>query len=197
MDRALVLLGRVADAPAVALDALLAALPYGRRLELEAREPEARRAGLAGISLALVALARLRGSPVRAADLAFPQGGKPVLPGGPDFSISHAGTAVGVAALPAGAVGFDLEPLVVASDRARLERWTAIEAVLKAAGRGLRDAAAVEFSSALDAGRLAGREYRLQVVDAGDGYVARLATASAAVRVEVERADLSALAGPF
>ena len=197
MDRALVLLGRAGDAPDVALEELLAALPYGRRLALEARDAAARQASLAGIALALAALTRLCGSPVRATGLAFPQDGKPALPGGPDFSITHAGAAVGVAAVPVGRVGFDLEPLVDAADRARLERWTAIEAVLKAAGRGLRDAAAVELSSALDAGRLAGRGYRLQPVDAGEGHVARLATMPGPVNVEIERVDLSALSGPF
>ena len=197
MDRALVLLGRIDDAPEAALDALLAALPYGRRLELEARDAAARRAGLAGTALALAALTRMRGSPVRAAELAFPQGGKPAVPGGPDFSVAHAGDAVGVAAVQAGLVGFDLEPLVDAADRARLERWTATEAVLKAAGRGLRDAGEVELSPALDAGRLAARHYRLQCVDAGMDCLAWLATDRGLSGVDVERVDLSALAAPF
>ena len=197
MDRALVLLGRIDDAPEAVLDTLLAALPYGRRLELEARDAAARRAGLAGTALALAALARVRGSPVRAAELAFPQGGKPAVPGGPDFSVAHAGDAVGVAAVPAGLVGFDLEPLVDVADRARLERWTATEAVLKAAGRGLRDAGEVELSPALDAGRLAARHYRLHCVDAGMDCLAWLATDRGLAGVDVERVDLSALAAPF
>lgn len=197
MDRALVLLGRIDDAPEAVLDTLLAALPYGRRLELEARDAAARRAGLAGTALALAALARVRGSPVRAAELAFPQGGKPAVPGGPDFSVAHAGDAVGVAAVPAGLVGFDLEPLVDVADRARLERWTATEAVLKAAGRGLRDAGEVELSPAMDAGRLAARHYRLQCVDAGMDCLAWLATDRGLAGVDVERVDLSALAAPF
>ena len=197
MDRALVLLGRIDDAPVAALEALLAALPYGRRLELEARDAAGRRAGLAGTALALAALARMRGSPVRVAELAFPQGGKPAMAGGPDFSVAHAGGAVGVATVPGGAVGFDLEPLVDVANRARLERWTATEAVLKAAGRGLRDAAEVELSPALDAGRLAARHYRLQCVDAGKDCVAWLATDRALAGVDVERVDLSALAGSF
>ena len=197
MDRALVLLGRIDDAPEAVLDGLLAALPYGRRLELEARDAAARRAGLAGTALALAALARVRGSPVRAAELAFPQGGKPAVPGGPDFSVAHAGDAVGVAAVQAGLVGFDLEPLVDAADRARLERWTATEAVLKAAGRGLRDAGEVELSPALDAGRLAARHYRLHCVDAGMDCLAWLATDRGLAGVDVERVDLSALAAPF
>jgi phosphopantetheinyl transferase len=197
MERALVLLGWVDDAPASALDALLASLPYGKRLDLEARDAAARRASLAGIALALDGLARLRGSPVRAASLAFPQGGKPALPGGPDFSVSHAGGAVGVAVCPAGPVGFDLEPSGPDGDRARLERWASIEAVLKAAGRGLRDAAAVELSAALDRARLAGRGYSVRAVDAGDGYAARIATERSLARIDVERVDLSAPAGPF
>ena len=197
MDRALVLLGRIDDAPEAVLDGLLAALPYGRRLELEARDAAARRAGLAGTALALAALARVRGSPVRAAELAFPQGGKPAVPGGPDFSVAHAGDAVGVAAVPAGLVGFDLEPLVDVADRARLERWTATEAVLKAAGRGLRDAGEVELSPAMDAGRLAARHYRLHCVDAGMDCLAWLATDRGLAGVDVERVDLSALAAPF
>ena len=197
MDRALVLLGRIDDAPEAVLDGLLAALPYGRRLELEARDAAARRAGLAETALALAALARVRGSPVRAAELAFPQGGKPAVPGGPDFSVAHAGDAVGVAAVPAGLVGFDLEPLVDVADRARLERWTATEAVLKAAGRGLRDAGEVELSPALDAGRLAARHYRLHCVDAGMDCLAWLATDRGLAGVDVERVDLSALAAPF
>lgn len=197
MDRALLLLGRIGDAPEAALDALLAALPYGRRLELEARDAAARRAGLAGTALALAALARMRGSRVRAAELAFPQGGKPAVPGGPDFSVAHAGDAVGVAVVQAGLVGFDLEPLVDAADRARLERWTATEAVLKAAGRGLRDAGEVELSPALDAGRLAARHYRLQCVDAGMDCLAWLASDRGLAGVDVERVDLSALAAPF
>jgi phosphopantetheinyl transferase len=197
MDRAVVLTGRVADAPGTVLEALLEALPYAKRLELEARDAAGRRAGLAGIALALAVLGRLRGSPVRAAELAFPQGGKPALPGGPDFSITHAGDAVGVAAVPSGSVGFDLEPFLGEAGRARLERWTATEAVLKAAGRGVRDAAAVELSPALDRARLEGREYWVRAVDAGDAYVARLATDRSLVRVDLERDVLSALPGPF
>ena len=134
---------------------------------------------------------------MRAAELAFPQGGKPAVPGGPDFSVAHAGDAVGVAAVPAGLVGFDLEPLVDVADRARLERWTATEAVLKAAGRGLRDAGEVELSPALDAGRLAARHYRLHCVDAGMDCLAWLATDRGLAGVDVERVDLSALAAPF
>jgi hypothetical protein len=196
MDRALVLVARVADAPAEALAGLLASLPYGKRLELESRDAEARRASLAGIALALAGLSRLRPAAVRAVDLEFPQGGKPRVAGGPVFSLSHAGDRVAVA-LAGLAVGFDLERLADPSDRMRLERWTATEAVLKAAGLGLREAATVELSPALDRARLADRDYVLQPVGLGAGCVAHLASEHHVARVDVESFDLSALSGPF
>jgi 4'-phosphopantetheinyl transferase len=40
------------------------------------------------------------------------QHGKPVLPGGPGFSLTHAGDLVGVAVHPGGAVGLDVEATV-------------------------------------------------------------------------------------
>ena len=73
------------------------ALPRGPR----ARPPRSRPArGDAGRSLAFDRTCRC-GAPH----------GKPVLPGGPGFSLSHAGDLVGVAVRPDGPVGLDVEQL--------------------------------------------------------------------------------------
>jgi phosphopantetheinyl transferase len=142
--------------PEAAARAFAARLPYARRLALGSRSAAAR-ASLAGIALALQALARLLGRRVPLSEILFAQGAKPrlappaALVAGDtrlaprrlsrgadgtavDFSISHAGPWVACAALAGGRVGLDVE---IGSDE-RIADWVLREAILKASGEGLR-----------------------------------------------------------
>jgi len=87
------------------------------------------------------------------------QHGKPALPGGPDFSLTHAGDVVGVAVWSGGQVGLDVEPVRAMTDLDGMARhvgspaelargdlgtpesffatWTRKEALLKSVGTGL------------------------------------------------------------
>ena len=107
--------------------------------------PARRSASLAGLWLALEGAARLRGRAADVASLRFPAGGRPQLAGGPFFSVSHGLTHVAAAVCESLEIGFDLEeadagPGSSHGVREKLQRWTATEAALKAAGRGLREA---------------------------------------------------------
>jgi phosphopantetheinyl transferase len=133
--------------PEEAARALAARLPYAKRLEVAAHAARAP-ATLAGVALALHALTRLAGRPIAAAELAFPDGGKPHLLRAaaaaadvPDFSIGHSGPWAGCAAVAHGLVGFDVE----LGTEARLAAWAAREAALKACGAGITEARDVEL----------------------------------------------------
>jgi len=173
-------------------DALLMRLPYARRLELARRDPDARLASLAGLALALAGAARLRGRRVEPGELQFPANGKPGLAGGPSFSVAHSATRVAVAISDDCAVGLDLEDSTSAApDDARatlrLQRWTAIEAALKAVGAGLRSAGELRMAEDLATASFAGIEINLQRVEIAADCVARLATLAQIVDVTVER----------
>lgn len=199
MSHVLVLHSKLPAGPCPAgLSLLLERLPYAKRLELEAREPGARCLSLAGIALALRGMAVMLSGPVDPRRLSFPAGGKPCLPGGPGFSISHSGPRVGVALCCDCEPGFDLEQLEAgagepAASRSRLVRWTATEAVLKAAGRGLRDARDVTLAGTLLAGQVGAARFHLAPVDIAHDIVACLATANPAGDVQVEEVEASAL----
>jgi phosphopantetheinyl transferase len=178
---------RVADP--VALAALRASLPYGKRLELESAIAEDAAATLYGIALALEGLRRAADRYVRPDELRFPQGGKPSVDGPASFSISHSSRRVGCAIGRAQQVGFDLEPREARASTIDTHRWTAVEAVLKAAGAGLIRAHDVELDGRLESGRLDGRDYRLYRLALHDDSIAHLA-ADAAVTVEVHEVEL-------
>lgn len=179
------------DDVAAAATAPLARLPYGRRLDLERSDAGGRLETLAGIALVLEGARRLRGRPVSLTELRFPQGGKPSLEHGPHFSVSHSGRRVGVALCETCEVGLDLEHSFGGGEKRRpvageIERWTAVEAALKAVGAGLREAGEVQLSEDLSAARLAGTVIHLRPLVLGAGCVASLATLSPAPRLIVE-----------
>ncbi|HEX7374501.1 MAG TPA: hypothetical protein VF277_05970 [Steroidobacteraceae bacterium] len=168
---------------------LLPRLAYAKRLELERRDPSSRQAALAGIALALVAAQRLRGVPAAVAELRFPMDDKPAFDDGPYFSVSHTDGRVACAACLDFDCGFDFEFIPVGADaatRLRLQRWTATEAVLKAAGLGLRDVQEVRVDPSLATGVVRNVSYVLRALDFGPHYAAHLATPTPARVVRIE-----------
>jgi phosphopantetheinyl transferase len=171
--------------------ALLERLPYSRRLELERRDAVSRRASLLGVDLVLRGASRLLGRDVGAGELRFPQGGKPCCPDGPFFSISHTPRRVASALSADCELGIDLEDVPAdatpgSEALARLERWTATEAALKAAGLGLRDARCVGLDADCALATCQGATYFLQPLDLGVDVVACLATAAPVESVFVD-----------
>lgn len=185
--------GEIDAGPAAAL---LARLPYARRLELERRDAAARLASLAGTALVLAGAGRLRGRPVELAKLRFPLGGKPMLTGGPWFSISHSVSRVAVALSDCSEVGLDLEDAMsgagaVGSEATgSLGRWTATEAVLKAIGAGIRSAGDVRLSADRSIAQLDGEVLYLRPLALAEDCVACLATRGAMSRLSVEEVGI-------
>lgn len=173
---------------------LLERLPYARRLELERRRPRLRVPSLLGIALLGEGVRQLCGVPLDPAQLRFPQDGKPCLDGGPRFSISHSMSRVAVAIAEADEPGLDLEELRPGrQDRARLERWTAIEATLKALGAGLRRLRDVRLADELTHAALDGKSLYLRSVDLGPDCVARLATFEPVTGLDVRECEVERL----
>jgi len=159
-------------------ESLLQALPYAQRLELERREPEARRASLAGLGLVLVGAARMTQREFPPQAFTFPPAGKPLLAGGPYFSISHSKSAVTCIVCTDTDCGIDIEDRLDAADAmtvAKLQRWTATEAALKAAGLGLRATGEVALADLLRAAIVRSQRYELQSLDDMPGIIGHIA----------------------
>jgi hypothetical protein len=167
--------------------ALLERLPYAYRLGLERRDAAARSASLQGLRLLAEGILSTRGAAFDPSRLRFPQGGKPFLEGGPQFSISHSACRVAVALSERCEVGLDIEDVGTRGrSRAELERWTAVEAVLKAVGSGLRQSAEVCLSPDLATAEFAGAIVHLRPLALAPDCVATLATRERVGQVEAE-----------
>lgn len=168
---------------------LLERLPYAYRLELERRDAAARSASLLGLWLLAEGFRRLRQASFDPSRLRFPQGGKPLLQGGPHFSVSHSASRVAVALSERHELGLDLEQVGThGRSRAELERWTSVEAALKALGTGLIRAPEVRLAPDLATAELAGAVVHLRCLELAVDCVATLAAREPVAGVFVEEA---------
>jgi hypothetical protein len=175
--------------PEEAAGQLAARLPYLKRLSLASRT-DAARASLAGIALALRALATLLGRAVMVSEIAFAQDAKPQLGAGgaaADFSIAHSGALVGCAAVRGGQVGFDVEQ---GTDE-HLRNWVAREATVKAAGIGMR--AVNEVTLARGGALCRGRRWHGRTLDLFPGATACVMTSIQVAQVQVRPLALADL----
>ena len=178
---------------------LLQSLPYARRLQLEGNSGEQRQASLAGLALALLGAERVTGHPFAPRNFSFPLDRKPTLAGGPAFSLSHSAHHVACCVAADIECGLDLEDVPVGVDAAgrdRLQRWTATEALLKAAGRGVRDLREARLESALEAGTVADERFKLQPLKGLPGVIGHVASRGelglTTVAVDLDGRELSA-----
>jgi phosphopantetheinyl transferase len=179
----------------------LRALPERKRAAVERlRDPADRAATSLGVALLADAL-RARGRVLGAGELVYPAHGRPMLPGGPEFSIAHGGglVACAVADVP---IGLDLEArgavraeqlrlVLSAEERAAVDAgaldptdaWVMKEAVSKAAGRGALAVGAVTLRDGVAV--LDGREWCLTRVPLHATHVAWLAARECVDAVEL------------
>ncbi len=179
---------------------LLRALPYAHRLVLERRDAEARQASLAGLGLVLLATARMTGQELPPRSFTFPPDGKPRLDGGPCFSLSHTRSCVACVVCAGTDCGIDIEELQESADVAtvtKLQRWTATEAALKAAGLGLRETGLVELAASRGFAVVGNERYQLQELNDFPGIVGHIAARKALTPIveclELDDVRLSAL----
>ncbi len=171
-------------------------MPYLKRLAV-ASGSERAHATLAGVALALRALTHALGRHVHVSELIFAPDEKPRLASpaararaAADFSIAHSGPHVGCAALRGARVGLDVE---VGGD-AHLENWVAREAVVKAAGLGVRAVKDVELHGA--GARCRSEHWHAHRLDQFAGAVACVMTSVAIVAVEARPVPLAELFHP-
>ena len=158
---------------------LLQSLPYAHRLRLEGRGGPQRQASLAGLALVLLGAERLAGRPFAPREFDFPLDLKPSLTDGPQFSVSHSARHVACCVVPGVDCGLDIEDVPFAATAAHIDplrRWTATEALLKAAGRGVRDVREARVDAALASGTVGADRFELQPLDELQGVVGHLAT---------------------
>ncbi len=175
--------------PEEAARALAARLPYLKRLSV-ASGSAAARASLAGIALALRALAAVVGRTVLASEIVFAQDAKPRLgsPGAQaDFSIAHSAALVGCAAVRGAQVGFDVEQ---GTDE-HLDDWVAREATVKAAGLGMRAVSEVTLEGAVALCR--GARWYGRRLDAFPGATACIMSSAPLAALQVRRLALAEL----
>jgi 4'-phosphopantetheinyl transferase len=138
--------------------------------------------------------------------------GKPFLPGGPEFNISHSGEIVVLAVARSGAVGIDVEKIhaveiedfsqylpEVASLRGQLDAdrlnhlffdcWTRKEAVLKGAGKGLL-APLKQVTIQEGSARFCGTSWHIRRLPLDEGYCCHVATDQLPDSVDIEQVDL-------
>lgn len=184
--------------------AWLAELPAPRQHALQQLDDRVAIArSVLGSRLLRVGLQRC-GHPVSALQtLTYPTGGKPQLALPLDFSIAHCDGLIVCALSAAGPVGIDVEALgplsaeaftlyLGAEERAWAGAdplrfytlWTQKEAVIKAAGLGLRELGEVRIDGAQ--AWLDGGSWQTQRLAVGDGYVAHLAGRAPLPAVTVE-----------
>jgi hypothetical protein len=191
--------------------ALAARLNPLRRERLLKRSSEQQALEAAALRLQEVAMQAAGYGSFRLEDVDYPEAagvtGKPIWRSGlADFSISHARSMamIAVADTP---VGVDVEfnrpidprivkrvlredavPLRALSESNALERWTAVEAVMKAAGIGILHGREIEWRA--DGIRLRDKEWYVRPVQCGDDHVGHVCTTVSNAKIEVVRVDL-------
>jgi phosphopantetheinyl transferase len=199
--------GRFVSEPWPRADALIARLSPARRERLDRLRSSAEWAlQVAALRVLEIGMERCGHGDFRLCDIVQDAGKKPVWRKPVDFSIAHA-KGMAVVAISADArVGVDVEPVGVVSVRiaerlmsrsaaslppltsdSATERWTQVEAIVKAAGAGVFRAVDIEWRS--DSAALDGAAWWWRPLSVGERHVAHVAADSPQVSVRSMRID--------